>query len=108
MAAEENDFLTTVGRDVARRALEVEIPNNYGEPRTLRKYLRDLLWELWNTTADFSGKRPFGDSGWEFDIYTELVKAGFVEGDLVEGLIDTTAADRIVFAAIELIFEESA
>lgn len=51
---------------------------------SLREYLHELLPTLWEEGEGFSGKRPFGNSGWEFDVYAFLVKAGAVEGELDE------------------------
>jgi hypothetical protein len=50
----------------------------------IREYLRELLSRLWSEGESFSGKRPFGNSGWEYDLYVALVAAGAVEGDLDE------------------------
>lgn len=46
---------------------------------TIRQYLCDLLGKLWADPGRFDGKRPWGDSGWEFDLYDPLAKAGFVD-----------------------------
>jgi hypothetical protein len=64
-----------------------------------------LLKALWEEGEGFSGKRPLGNSGWEYDLYKPLVKAGIVDGSFdEEGYIDevdTAAADKIVLEAIE-------
>jgi len=46
---------------------------------TIREYLYDLLLKLWEEGEGFSGKRPFGNSGWEFGICIALAKAGIVD-----------------------------
>jgi len=56
-------------------ALNVEI----GSKSTIRDYLHDLLKTLWIEGEGFSGKRPFGDSGWEYDIYYPLARDGFID-----------------------------
>lgn len=73
----------------------------------IREYLRELLIKLWNEGEGFSGKRPFGNSGWEYDLYVALIAAGAVEGDLDEEgcliSIEKPArekADAIVFQLI--------
>lgn len=73
-------------------------------PLTIRSYLINLLSELWAQRESFSGKRPFGDSDWEFEIYTGLIKAGFVDGELddygyVESL-DQDEADMLIQSCI--------
>lgn len=47
---------------------------------TIREYLHALLQKLWREGEGFSGKRPFGNSGWEHDLYAPLVKAGAIKG----------------------------
>ena len=51
---------------------------------TVREYFRDLLRRLWDEGEGFSGKRPYGDSGWWSDIWVGMVKAGIFEGTLDE------------------------
>ena len=51
---------------------------------TVRDYLKALLLELWKEREGFSGKRPFGNSGWQFDLYKALIVAGAVPGKLDE------------------------
>jgi hypothetical protein len=50
----------------------------------VRDYLRKLLETLWDDGECFSGKRPFGNSGWEWEIYDALGRAGFIAGVLAE------------------------
>ena len=52
------------------------------EDCTLREYLKLQLTTLWRESEGFSGKRPLGDSGWEWEIAQLLVEAGYVEGKL--------------------------
>lgn len=73
-------------------------------PVTVREYFELLLESLWREADDFSGKRPFGSSGWQWDIYRELIEAGFIEGTLDEdGYIDKfdeSAAEQFVIRQI--------
>lgn len=79
-------------------------PNDAGA-ETIRDYLKALLTDLWRETEGFSGKRPFGNSGWEYEVYNSLVEAGAVparytiDGDLWS--FDEAAADKLIFKAIE-------
>ncbi len=75
---------------------------------TVREYLTELLTALWDKGEAFSGKRPFGNSSWKYEIYIALVEAGIVDGeidredgyyDLVD--FDEHTADQAVLAAIE-------
>lgn len=72
---------------------------------TVGDYLRALLTSLWDEEESFSGKRPFGNSGWKNDVYAALVKADLVRGDLDDdgdlNWADEPAADELVHAAIQ-------
>lgn len=76
-----------------------------GGAKTLREYLVALLLTLWDEEDGFSGKRPFGNSGWKYPIYEtmieECVVAGTLDeyGDVVE--IDSDAADELIMKAIK-------
>lgn len=65
-------------RDVSA-ALELRFDSDVGDNLTVRDYLRILLLQLWAQQEGFSGKRPFGNSGWEYDLLFPLAKAGFVD-----------------------------
>lgn len=71
---------------------------------TIRQYLRELLVTLWCEGESFSGKRPFGNSGWEYDLYKPLIAAGVISGTLDEdGHIeecDDEAGNKVVLALI--------
>lgn len=85
--------------------LDVQMGTNDAEAATIRDYLKQLLLTLWEKGERFSGKRPFGNSGWDMDIYAALVKAGVIEGDLDEdGFVnhcDAKNGDELIFSAIE-------
>jgi hypothetical protein len=73
---------------------------------TIKGYLKALLTQLWAEGEGFSGKRPFGNSGWEYDLYKALLAAGLVEGrvdplynDIIS--IDTKHANKLIFDAIK-------
>jgi len=78
------------------------------EADSIREYLYALLDTLWAEGEGFSGKRPFGNSGWEFDLYTPLVKMGVIAGELdaEQGLIDvnTLQGAEVIFGLIRYIF----
>ena len=50
----------------------------------IRDYLSALLTTLWDQQESFSSKRPFGNGGWEHDLYAALVAAGAVDGEMDE------------------------
>ena len=80
-----------------------------GEMGTIRDYLRQLLITLWREEEGFSGKRPFGNSGWQYDVYLPLIKAGLISGQVDEdGYItelDNDGAEATVIMLIEAAFQ---
>ena len=85
--------------------LSLPMDENDGGAATIRDYLKGLLSKLWLEGEGFSGKRPFGNSGWDFELYKPLIKAGLVMGKLdgdgyIEDL-DNKAADKLIFEAID-------
>lgn len=88
-----------------RDLLNVPMGSNDADAATVGEYLTQLLLALWQYKEGFSGKRPFGNSGWDYDLYLALMKAGLVEGTLDEfGYIydvDEQAADALIEKAIK-------
>jgi hypothetical protein len=67
----------------------VRFDSDAGKNLTIRQYLHVLLQTLWTEQEGFSGKRPFGNSGWSYDLYKPLIQAGAIRGKLDEdGYID--------------------
>ena len=60
---------------------------NDAKAKTVREYLKMLLERLWEEGEGFSGKRPFGNSGWEYDLYAALEEKGVTEQDEQNALI---------------------
>lgn len=56
---------------------------------TIRDYLKELLLSLWQEQEGFSGKRPFGNSGWTHVVYATLIKNSLINGTIdVDGYIE--------------------
>lgn len=67
-----------------KEILALTIPTcDLGENITIRQYLIELLDTLWVEKEGFSGKRPFGNSGWESDFNFPLIKAGLIKGEIL-------------------------
>lgn len=79
-------------------------PNDSGKD-TVRGYLVALVAEVWREEQCFSGKRPFGNSGWKGDFDKAFITAGWVTGNLDEDgwveIADDDAVDRLVRSAIQ-------
>jgi len=92
-------------RPTPQQVLDLPLLDNDSGASTVRGYLVALLAELWREEERFSGKRPFGNSSWQYDVYLPMIRAGWVEGALDEdGYVDrcdTKAADALIVAAIE-------
>lgn len=93
-------------RERARALLDLRLGENNSGAATVRGYLIALLRRLWIEEDGFSGKRPFGSSGWPHNIYVPMVKAGIVPGTLDEdgylnNPFDYETADRLILSAID-------
>lgn len=100
-----NEYVSDEGEIDGAKVLDIPMLHNDADATTIRSYLIALLCELWSSGEGFSGKRPFGNSGWEYDLYKPLIKAGAITGELDEedGLIsvETSEGNEMIFAAIE-------
>jgi hypothetical protein len=80
-------------------ALKVRASNDAGAT-DVRDYLRRLLAKVWVEEED-DPKRPFGNSGWQADVYAPMIAARLVQGrgPYPESLSEE--ADKLVCAAID-------
>lgn len=81
---------------------------NDANAETVGEYLHILLETLWTQEHQFSGKRPFGNSSWKFEIYEALIQAGLIRGSFddqgfVED-VDDEQADQLILDAIAEVF----
>lgn len=87
-----------------KNILEIPMQENDAEAATIGDYFRALLKQIWTEGEGFSGKRPFGNSGWDSEIYAALVKDGAVKGKLdSEGYLekcDEAKANSLIMEAI--------
>jgi len=73
-------------------ALSIRFNSDAGDNLTVRDYFYNLLRTLWIEEEGFSGKRPFGNSGWQYDIYNAL--------DECDDIPEDTEYDPLIYAAI--------
>ena len=64
--------------------LDLTMQENDSGAKTIREYLKTLLTTVWEEEESFSGKRPFGNSGWKYDIYRTLATHKFIEAEIDE------------------------
>lgn len=88
--------------------LAVPMSKNDAKAGTVGQYLIALAREVWTIGEGFSGKRPFGNSGWEYDIHKALVQADVVEGEIDEyGYLDDSddaAVEEYIKEAFDLLY----
>lgn len=90
----------------AKRVLDLPMQQNDAGAKTVRQYLVRLAREVWIKDECFSGKRPFGNSGWKWDLYLPLVKAGLIDGRFDEDErwleeVDEPAGSELIIAALD-------
>jgi hypothetical protein len=95
--------MTAKTEPAGAEVLAVPLPANDANAATVRDYLVALVREVWREDECFSGKRPFGNSGWQHEVYVGLAQAGLIEStrdkwDELE--YDTDVADQLIQRAI--------
>lgn len=86
-----------------REILDLPMQENDADAATVRDYLKALLRAVWDEGEGFSGKRPFGNSGWDSELKHALVKAGAVRGTVNDRWLDDcddAAAETLIRDAI--------
>jgi hypothetical protein len=95
---------TPITLGLIRRVLSLELgPNDADEP-TVCDYLLRLLHDVIVQGEGFDGKRPFGNSGWQHDLYASMVRAEIIEGEFDEDgyveELDDEKGEEIILACI--------
>lgn len=80
--------------------LRCPMQQNDAGAATVRDYLKALLRTLWQEEEEFSGKRPFGNGGWQSEVYTALVREGLIDGEWSE--FEETEYDEVAGYAMVL------
>jgi hypothetical protein len=71
-----------------RAVLDTPMGDNDAEAETVGHYLLKLLAKVWRDGEDLT-KRPFGNSGWQFEVYKALINNGMIDGTVDEdGYVD--------------------
>lgn len=81
--------------DPAHQILHLPMAPNDADASTVGEYLGLLLSTLWIENENFSGKRPFGNSDWNFDLYDAMEKAGLCD----------ISFDELLLRAIRLAYD---
>lgn len=73
--------------------LDCPLEENDSGATTIKGYLKALLYALWDEQEGFSGKRPFGNSGWDSCMMDALIDKGIAKS--------YPAANKLIFKAIQ-------
>lgn len=90
-------------------ATPMEADNDAGVD-SIGQFLIALSRQVWREGECFSGKRPFGDSGWEWELAAALGRAGYArvkfddEGAAIRE-VDFEAVKRLMEVAFTRLFE---
>jgi hypothetical protein len=71
--------------------------SDLGTKLTVKEFLIKLLSTLWEEEEGFSGKRPFGNSGWKSELFVCLVDNKIIPGKIIrdaDGNIEDFAYNR--------------
>lgn len=81
--------------------LKLGMAENDAGAITIREYLINLLRRVCVEQEGFSGKRPFGNSGWEFELYKALIIGGAMEGKMDSDDCDVKEGNRLILLAVD-------
>jgi hypothetical protein len=74
--------------------------DDLGSIVTIKDYLKKLLCGIWNEEENFSGKRPFGNSGWQCEIQSVLIMKNIVKGEVDDlgyvNEVDSKEVDKLI------------
>lgn len=77
-----------------------------GESVTIRECLFDILKMVLEETECFDDKRPWGYSGWVYDLYAPLIKHNLIPGKLDEdGYIENVDEEKAIKFVTEKIIK---
>ncbi len=104
-------MVISLDEGAAMSILDLPMKDNDARVETVGEYLSELLRILWIEEEGFNGKRPFGNSGWQSEVYDTLASSGVIKAENVsdddeyeEWEYDTHEAEMIVLDAIKELF----
>jgi hypothetical protein len=95
------EMTTGMRKVIGRHILNLPMQENDAVAKTVRDYLQRLLRGVWIDGEGFDGKRPFGNSGWQQEIYETLIKAEFIKADNEGYPYEPEVAEELVLLAID-------
>lgn len=95
---------------VYQQILACRMGDNDARAETVGQYLGALSRMVWEYEQSFDGKRPFGNSSWQWEVYEALGKAGIIEVTYDKWeepqLADRDEVDGLIYGAITHAFLE--
>lgn len=64
-----------------QKILALPMIENDANAKTVADYLFQLAEHMWIQEDGADGKRPFGNSGWQHEVFASLVKGGAIPGE---------------------------
>lgn len=89
----------------ATEILLTPMTDNDAGAKTIGQYLARLSQQVISEVEGFSGKRPFGNSGWQLDIVHALVLNKFIDGELDEDGYVTDYSYTEFTAAMKTVYD---
>lgn len=90
-----------------QQILALPMDDNDANATTIGDYFMCLAEQAWVEEEGFSGKRPFGNSGWQHEVYKALIKHNAITGVFDEyGYIescDDHAAEQIIASTLKFL-----
>lgn len=75
--------------------LDIKMQPNDAGAETVKDYFKALLTQIWEQGESFSGKRPFGNGGWQWELLDALTSAGVAADEHVASQLIYDAIDSI-------------
>lgn len=105
LADQAKPELDADGKPTPEAILALPMERNDAGAATVREYLVALAAGVWTVGEGFSGKRPFGNSGWHTEIYQALGTKGWIryetDGDGYITDVDEAAGNELIAAALK-------
>jgi hypothetical protein len=96
--------VTALAVPTPQQVLDTPMQENDADAATIREYLYLLLRDVWIQEQGFNGKRPFGNSCWQSEVYEALGKANYIaltlDDDGYVDEVDDDAGDALIHSAI--------
>lgn len=93
---------------ITKETLEFQMLENDADAATFKEYFIALAREVCMQEENFSGKRPFGNSGWKNELYESMIYNNLVDAEkynVVEGLtnIQIATLDSMINEMVNLL-----